>query len=99
MKMTWMAMAVAAWLLVSTPPGSDAQVGNPTDRLTVPPVSGWVAVVVWDETAKQYIYNQAFFQPTVVEYTSTLNNRWYWIGVWDYNTSQYVKSAWFVHFR
>ncbi|HEY5652881.1 MAG TPA: hypothetical protein VIR63_00730 [Pontiella sp.] len=75
------------------------QVGLPTERLALPKLEGEHLICVWDETAQDW--HTTFFS---YDHTGSLNfkvpdfGKWYWVGVWNETTGEYVFGKWIGHF-
>ncbi len=74
-------------------------VSSPTERVALPAVSGNHLVCIWDETADQW-YQEFVSYDNAGSFTFDVPawGRWYWIGLWDEASEQYVFGKWIGHF-
>jgi len=74
--------------------------GLPTERLALPVVQGNHLICIWDDTAGEWLgefstYDHAgTFDFPVPEW-----EKWYWVGLWDDQTGEYVFGKWIGHFQ
>lgn len=74
-------------------------VGLPTERLALPPVQGDYLVCIYDWTAQDwYEPHQTYNHAGSYEFNVPSWGKWYWIGLWDLNSGQYVFGKWMGHF-
>lgn len=97
MKAISLSLALAGVLLALANP-AQAAVAVPTDVLSFTAPAGWVAVVVWDDTLSRVMTVDYMYGENVLEFTTPAANSWYWVGVWDFDTSAWIKSTWLVHY-
>lgn len=71
----------------------------PEERLALPDVQGSHLICIWDESANDW---HATF--TSYDHSGLLSfqlpewGKWYWVGLWDEQTSEFVFGKWVGHF-
>lgn len=62
------------------------------------PVSypGWIAVMVYDQQAGQWVAYDNRYQPTEVRIDNLITGHWYFIAIWDYTISDWSYLDWFA---
>ena len=75
------------------------QVGLPLERLAIPEVQGSHLVCIWDESAGAWLQGfESYDLSGVYEFQVPSRGKWYWIGVWDEASGEYVYGKWIGHF-
>lgn len=74
-------------------------VSKPIEKVALPVVSGNHLVCIWDEAAGQW-YQEFVSYDHAGTFTFNIPSwgKWYWIGLWDESTEQYVFGKWIGHF-
>lgn len=76
------------------------QVDLPEERLTLPDLQGDYLVCIWDDFSGAWVND---VHPTY-DHSGSLNfqvpstGKWYWIGLWNKNSKEYVFGKWVGHF-
>jgi len=76
-------------------------VGLPTERLALPEVQGNHLVCIWDDTAGGWLIppdDNSYDHAGTYEFEVPAWGKWYWIGLWDEQTGEYVFGKWIGHF-
>lgn len=75
------------------------QVGLPVERLVLPEVSGKHLVCIWDDTAGEWLNSfEIYDNKGAYDFQLPEWGKWYWVGLWDSDKSEYVFSKWIGHF-
>ena len=86
-------------LLMACTVARSGEVGLPTEHIALPAVTGSHLVCIWDETAGQwYQSHQAYDHSGAIDFQVPKWGNWYWIGLWDNASGQYVFGKWIGHF-
>jgi hypothetical protein len=76
------------------------QLARPVERLALPEVQGEHLICIWDETANDWYTgfvsydHEGSYNFQVPEWEN-----WYWIGLWDEASGEYVYGKWIGHFQ
>lgn len=95
MKKTFLALAII--LIGSHVWGGE--LGLPEEQIALPSVQGDYLVVIWDDSLGDWVNDHLTY-----DHSGTFNfqlpswGKWYWIGLWDANSEQYVFGKWIGHF-
>ena len=74
-------------------------VGLPTERIALPVVAGSYLVCVWDEAGGKWAKEfESYNHSGSYDFQVPAWGKWYWIGLWDQNSGQYVFGKWIGHF-
>jgi len=74
-------------------------VGLPDEQIALPAVQGNYLVCIWDDSVGNWMQSHQ-----VYDLSGSFNfklpswGKWYWIGLWDSNSKQYVFGKWIGHF-
>ena len=75
------------------------EVGLPLERIALPSVSGSHLICVWDASSETWLKSfEAYDQSGAYEFQVPAWGKWYWIGLWDEATGEYVFGKWIGHF-
>jgi hypothetical protein len=75
------------------------QVGVPIERLEFPIVEGEHWVCVWDEAAGNWYTDfEIYDHSRSYRLQVPAWGKWYWIGLWNATTGEYVYEKWIGHF-
>lgn len=75
------------------------QVGLPKEHMTLPDLQGSYLVCIWDETADDWYTGFASYDHQgSIDFQVPSWGRWYWVGLWDQQSMQYVFGKWVGHF-
>ncbi len=75
------------------------EVGLPTERLAIVDVEGSHLVCIWDQTAGTWLQDfETYDNSGVYEFEVPQWGHWYWVGIWDEASGEYVFSKWIGHF-
>jgi hypothetical protein len=69
------------------------QLGLPEEQIALPAVEGEYLVCVWDEASQQWFHSGVF------TFQLPQWGNWYWIGLWDAVSEEYVFGKWIGHFK
>ncbi len=73
--------------------------GLPRERVAIPVVEGSHLVCVWDEGAGEWLGEfEAYDHAGTYEFQLPEWGKWYWVGLWDEATGEYVFGKWIGHF-
>jgi len=74
-------------------------VGLPTERIALPQIQGEHQVVVWDETAGEWLQvSEDYDHSGAYDFQLPEWDQWYWVGVLDVETGEYVFGKWVGNF-
>lgn len=75
------------------------QLGLPREQIALPAVQGNHLICIWDETAEQwYQVHQSYDHSGSYTFELPEWGKWYWIGLWDEASGEYVYGKWIGHF-
>ena len=75
------------------------QVGLPTENMALPDLQGDYLVCIWDETAHDWHSGFASYDHKgSISIQVPELGKWYWVGLWDQQTGEYVYGKWIGHF-
>lgn len=79
--------------------GFSGQVGLPVEQVEFPEVRGNYLVCVWDEAGDQWFQGFVNYDHSG-SYSFQLPEwgKWYWVGLWNESTGEYVYDKWVGHF-
>ena len=74
-------------------------VSLPQENLALPEVNGSHLVCIWDEAANDWFTEFVSYDHSgSVSFQLPEWGRWYWIGLWDEQSGEYVFGKWIGHF-
>jgi hypothetical protein len=75
------------------------QVGLPTENMALPDLQGNYLVCIWDETADDWYSSfMSYDHEGSIKFQVPSVGKWYWVGLWDEQTEEYVYGKWIGHF-
>lgn len=75
------------------------ELGLPEEQIALPAVQGDFLVCIWDESLGDWVQaHQAYDQSGSLNFQLPAWGKWYWIGLWDSASQQYVFGKWVGHF-
>lgn len=75
------------------------ELGLPEEQIALPAVQGNYLVCVWDENSGQWLQGfEVYDHAGAYDFQIPSWDRWYWIGLWDASSKQYVFGKWIGHF-
>ena len=90
---------LASILLVVCANSFSGLVGLPKEKVALPVVQGSHLVCVWDDAAGSWLTGFEDYDHTgVYDFQIPEWGTWYWIGLWDETTGEYVVGKWIGHF-
>ena len=75
------------------------ELGLPEEQIALPAVQGDFLVCIWDDYSEDWVHGHLTY-----DHSGSFNfqlpswEKWYWIGLWDPNSQQYVFGKWIGHF-
>jgi len=76
------------------------ELGLPEEQIALPSVQGNYLVCIWDDSLGDWVNNvhQTYDNSGSFSFQLPSWGKWYWIGLWDSNSEQYVFGKWIGHF-
>ena len=74
-------------------------VGLPLEQIALPVVQGSYMVCIWSDEAGDWLRaHESYDHAGTYEFQVPAWGKWYWIGLWDEQTGEYVFGKWIGHF-
>jgi hypothetical protein len=77
------------------------RVGLPHETFSLPAIAGWARILMWDDSAQTWFYDETVWAPGSVELDVPEWDTWYFLQVWENVDGEWirVKEEWVGHFR